>query len=196
MLSSSSPDDPVAMTISWEPASPGGANFQTQRLRVHEHTMTIERTGGYRLFAAVFLLPGLLALLVGGPYLLLDGEAAAGAFVMLWGLGFGLAGVALLRGSDRMSFDRLSGAYFSGSDYDSSRPLERSTQGRLADIHALQLLDERVIGRLHYTSYELNLVLHDGTRVNVMDHGKGPAVEDAARQLGQFLGVPVWRPRR
>ena len=43
-----------------------------------------------------------------------------------------------------------------------------------------------------YTSYELNLVLRDGRRLNVIDHAHYPCLLADAEALAAFLRVPVW----
>jgi len=43
-----------------------------------------------------------------------------------------------------------------------------------------------------YWSFELNLVLRDGRRLNVMDHGDYDALRRDADTLAEFLGRPVW----
>ncbi len=45
--------------------------------------------------------------------------------------------------------------------------------------------------RCHYYSYELNLVLQNGTRVNVIDHGNRERILADAQTLAAFLGVSV-----
>ena len=63
---------------------------------------------------------------------------------------------------------------------------------RLDEIVALQLLAERVhVKRSSYLSYELNLVLADGERVNLVDHAKNKVLQGEAATLGRFLDVPV-----
>lgn len=69
----------------------------------------------------------------------------------------------------------------------------------LADVYAIQLIKEYVPGsrrsgsRSPYYSYELNLVLKDGERMNVVDHGDLQRIRADAIQLGEFLGnLPVW----
>jgi hypothetical protein len=42
-------------------------------------------------------------------------------------------------------------------------------------------------------SYELNLVLKDGRRINVVDHGGADKIRTDAATLADFLGVPVWK---
>jgi hypothetical protein len=60
-------------------------------------------------------------------------------------------------------------------------------------IRALQVLSEYCRGnKSSYYSYELNLVLDDATRVNVVDHGDLRALREDAATLGLLLSVPVW----
>ena len=43
-----------------------------------------------------------------------------------------------------------------------------------------------------YYSYELNLVLEDGSRVNVVDQGNLKRLRSDAQTLSRFLDKPVW----
>ena len=63
----------------------------------------------------------------------------------------------------------------------------------LSEIHALQLLSkDRSDAEHSYHSYELNLVLEDGKRINVVDHGDETQIRTDAQALSRFLGKPVW----
>ena len=63
----------------------------------------------------------------------------------------------------------------------------------LSAIHALQLVSEHVRGnKSSYWSYELNLVLGDGSRINVVDHGNLDQLRADAQTLAGFLNKPVW----
>jgi hypothetical protein len=63
----------------------------------------------------------------------------------------------------------------------------------LEDIHAIQLLSEYVRrSKSSYYSYELNLVLNDGKRLIVVDHGNLTRLQEDAKKLLEFLGKPVW----
>jgi hypothetical protein len=63
----------------------------------------------------------------------------------------------------------------------------------LSQIHALQLIAEHVrSNKSSYYSYELNLVLRDGSRKNVVDHGNITRLREDADKLSKFLGKPVW----
>lgn len=66
----------------------------------------------------------------------------------------------------------------------------------IEDIHALQLISEyhsssgdEMAG---FRSYELNLVMKDGRRVNVVCHGWLEKIRMQASTLSEFLGKPVW----
>ena len=63
----------------------------------------------------------------------------------------------------------------------------------LPDIYAIQLVSERCSGKNSaFYSYELNLVLQDGRRLNVIDHGNIDKLREDAKTLSGFLGKPVW----
>ena len=64
---------------------------------------------------------------------------------------------------------------------------------KLDDIHAIQLISEYISGKKSsYYSYELNLVLKDASRINVIDHGNDSTISSNAKVLSRFLDVPVW----
>ena len=96
-------------------------------------------------------------------------------------------------------FDRESGFYYVGD----KEPyyLEGKFIGigcTLNEIHAIQLIQE-VVGRHRrewgipfFFTYELNLVLKDGSRINIIDHTKRKATQAEAKELSRFLKVPIW----
>jgi hypothetical protein len=55
------------------------------------------------------------------------------------------------------------------------------------------VIAERVSGnKSSYLSYELNLVLSDGRRINVIDHGDKIKILVDAHDLAEFLDIPIW----
>ena len=63
----------------------------------------------------------------------------------------------------------------------------------LHTISALQIIKERIQTKnSSYKSYELNIVMEDGKRFNVIDHGNYEAVKADAKTIADFLGVPYW----
>ena len=64
---------------------------------------------------------------------------------------------------------------------------------KLEKIHALQLISGHVTGgRSSFHSYELNLVLDNGKRINVVDHSHQDKLREDAGTLSVFLEKPVW----
>ncbi len=60
-------------------------------------------------------------------------------------------------------------------------------------VHAIQILSERVQKHRHiYLSYEMNLVLKDGSRINVLDHNNKTQVLSDANLLPGLLNTPIW----
>ena len=88
------------------------------------------------------------------------------------------------------TFCRRTGYYWRGNERSASLRLE------LAAVHALQALalyvpptDEEDTG---YRSFQLNLVLQDGNRLNVLAHSNRIRFEAQVHALADFLGLPLW----
>lgn len=179
-------EDRLAQTVSRAPLKGGGANFRThQYVQLSSRKATFRATPGMYLFAGVFIGLGLLALSINP-----DGEDWSDLLVpRIVGFVFALVGALVLYFSRRnYVFDKQLGRY-----YRNDQAADRRAGGLLADIHAIQIISEHVSGDdSNYTSYELNLVLKNGERLNVTDHGNRQALLADTRQLAAFLGVPVW----
>jgi len=98
-----------------------------------------------------------------------------------------------------IAFDKRTGYFWKGrvtpADRFRQRDGERKT--RLDRIHALQIISELCRSRnSSYYSHELNLVLVDGKRINVVDHGNLPKLQEDAEILARFLGTPIWDATR
>jgi hypothetical protein len=82
-----------------------------------------------------------------------------------------------------IGFDRAAGRFW-----------KRQEEVPLDWIHAIQLICESRkgswgSGESGFDSCEINLVLKDGSRINVVDHGNLGRIRQDSRQLGEFLGV-------
>jgi len=69
---------------------------------------------------------------------------------------------------------------------------KKKITAKLKDIKAIQLLREEVQepdGR--FFSYEINLVMKRGRRINVVDHGNEKTATRQAKRLAKFLDVPL-----
>ncbi len=105
----------------------------------------------------------------------------------------------MLARNNKFTIDKMSGSYYRGKELKRIHSQGIEQQGKLDDVYAIQLINERIQssssnGRSStYTSYELNLILKDGSRVNVMDHGDAEDIEFSAKSLAGFLDVPIWK---
>lgn len=185
--------DPLADKVEWKPMRGGGTNFKTHKVRwFGEQRAVFLPTTGYQLFAGVFLGAGLLTFFI---FNMAQRSGWTWEFTLpsLFGLPFALVGVYLLRAGYRyIVFDFENGYFWRGrrsSDNIFKAPGGPSPKIPLEEIHALQLLKESVGD---YYSYELNLILRDGSREHVIDHGSPADLKAEALEIGQFLGIPVW----
>lgn len=112
--------------------------------------------------------------------------SCSGAFTIVVALGFVVAGVRYLlpkvvRFDERRRLVRIA-----------RRDVPFST------IAGLQLLPEVIsfVDSPTYTSWELNLVLKDGSRLNVVDHAKVEQLRAEAAQLSRLIDCPVWESDR
>jgi hypothetical protein len=182
-------DDPFARRTRWDPLVGGGANFRTRDLvTVNAARVEFPASLGMRLFAGVFLLLAISAGVVGG--------VSGGWPLVAFGGAFAAVGVGLFYfGTAPVVFDKRHGAFWCGRTAPNEvvNRLALKAYAKLDDIHALQIIRERVRGDDgSYDSFELNLVLTDGRRINVTDHGDYDTLRRNADTLGAFLGRPVW----
>lgn len=193
----SDPQDPVAMRVAWTLLAAHGDPAGNELVETPT-TLIARRSAGS---TAVHLVPVAvlgIAMVGGGLYALVNGEWLASAIAL------GLAGV-LARGVSRflardigLTLDLAAGVYHRGPAW---RPqaLPAGEQGALSSIHAVQVLaaevttvDQETRSSTPSTQFEVNLVLEDGTRLGVLDHGRGDRVMQAARRLSERLDVPLW----
>ncbi|MGC4069385.1 MAG: hypothetical protein QM784_32990 [Polyangiaceae bacterium] len=180
--------DPLAKQIDWTPAKQGGESFRTHRLKAIGRERLEFRGSFYpMLLASCALSIGLGAVGYGG----LHREEPGWWKLMLFGLPFVAAGSVILLSHRRAVFDRECGWFYRGK-----KPAGPAAPGvlLLAHIHALQIVGEWCsTGKGgSFRSFELNLVLKDGTRHNVIDHSALSTIRADAFRLGEFLRVPVW----
>ena len=184
----------------WTPLKGGGANFQTHKLAIADESVaTFKPAGGAIAFYLVFLLTGLGLLAAAVVPFIRDSLPELMVTIMLSsvGLAFTLAGSLMFYfGSMPIVFDRSRGFHWKGRK-DPDEVWNRSELNHFVeidDVAYLQLLGEYISGSgksRGYHSYELNLVLKDGTRRNVTDHGKLKRIAADAQELAAFLEIPL-----
>ncbi|MBM4185236.1 MAG: hypothetical protein FJ207_13630 [Gemmatimonadetes bacterium] len=195
-------NDEIASRTEWGPAKSGGASFRTHRLvDAGPRRVEFRATGGARLFYGTFAGLGALALVVFpvAAYSTMGLQWRTGLFliipVLVGSVFVGVGGAMWYYGAAPIVFDKQRGEYWKGrvSPEEAGNRHAMKDRVQLDRIHALQLISQHVSGNdSSYYSYELNLVLDDGMRMNVVDHGNLGELQTDAQALGQFLGPPVW----
>lgn len=187
-------DDPVAAKTSWKPAKKGGISIRShESMRAGGDRVTLQPTALARAFVALFPLVGAGVI---GYGLLFGFEGPVPWLPWCIGTVFLLAGPFLRKLVRPFTLDRSLGIYWNGSGKKSPGAVRVSDAraGRLADVHAVQIVSERVRMKEggSFASHEVNLVLKHGRRVNVCDHGDLSGTRADAARIAQFLGVPLW----
>ncbi len=191
-------DDPVAMLTEWIPVKGAGANFRTHKLvTVSPNRMEFRSSIEGKLLGLFFLLIGLGTFLgfsfvkVSSGLWAFDMETLA----LLLGLVFAGVGAAMLYfGTAPIVFDKIKGAFWKGRGTpEGSNKTSLKYFAELEQIHALQIISKYMRREKHFRySYELNLVLKNGQRINVVDHSKKKILQEDAASLSAFLEKPVW----
>jgi hypothetical protein len=191
--------DPVARKASWNAFNTGGFKFKYQKLVVSNDTVRIERPKRMNQSTAIFVVPGIATFMYGFSSLI-SGEWLFSFIMMILGAFLGKIGHKMYHGrNDNFKINTRNGTYSIGNDFDRVGDENRFVEGRVRDIHAIQILKERVAysskaseSKKQY-SYEMNLVFEDGERINIMDHGSGKDVDASAIKLGEILDIPIWK---
>ncbi len=176
-------NDEIAVITDWKPLKGGGANFKTATLeqKKEEGKLIVKPSIGLRLFISMFIfmfgmIPFIIFLseeryVISIPILIIS--------ILLW---FFINKMMKLK-----VFDLLTKSYYEG-DYKKSK-----VEIYFSEIHALQVLTERVSGnKSSYYSYEINMILKDGKRHNIMDHGNLKKIREDAQIIAEFLNIPLW----
>lgn len=177
--------------LEWSPLVPGGAAFRTHRLVVRGPTrIELHPSAQARTLIGVVVLVGVIALGIaawGGVVHEPAAVVTAGVFVLTCAV---LASLLHRQLDNRRCFDLALGCYWRARG-SGEQPTADALP--LSSIRGLQITPEVVIGpEGDYAAYELNLVLEDGRRVNVLDHGNLEALLADATEVASRLHVPLW----
>lgn len=199
-------NDELAKRVSWEPLERGGSNMQTHKaVQIGANRIEFQMTAIAKFF------PLVLAISVFGFFIgLTIKEFYSGNFADVDLKAFFLPGAIIgfftiimlisILARKAIIFDRNYGYYWKGKklkEGEAVNPADFKGAVRLSEIKALQIIPEWVVKNSGkhtstYYSYELNLILESAQRVNVLDHGNLPALQEDARVLSEFLGIPIW----
>jgi hypothetical protein len=164
----------------WTPLNKGGSSYSTHRVVETRRGLVFVRTWrNWAWTAAGLLFAGTMVF----------------AHVVVLALGRWLLGVLLLPFSLFLGAGALMTLFRRAIRFDAERR-EVTLEGRripFSEVRGLQLLGERVFEdeTLDWDSYELNLVLRDGTRLNLVDHLSRGQLEREAQQLARLIDCEV-----
>jgi len=231
--------DPIAKMTRWTPCKPVQGEFKVgeeKQLRTISNkrlkwTPSLKATLRWLGVSAFFLplLPVGLVFICGPWVMAYLNRAPAALLLALIGTPLGILCVVIPLGplwrlhtlTCPVIFDRDRGNYLvkqgavTASADDHSISPGRARRGKLPDIHALQIIGERLMEKVPsgdtytewhdgkqrtrmkyrgqgFVGYELNLVLTSGQRVNVVDHADLAMIREEASTLATFLDAPVW----
>ncbi len=194
-------DSRVEIAINTKPLNYGGANFKTHKLIKKSSSILAYRpTLGNALFCFVFLAIGLcvITFYVLAYFQLFSIPYPKSWFMLLFGVIFGAVGGFLCyKAYMPRVFDKQLGLYYKSyflNVHSSKNKLKSNVV--LKSIIAIQIIGEHIKSKDgNYKSFELNIVLDDRSRRNVVDHGNIKSIVDDAHVLHDFLDVPIWHEK-
>lgn len=178
------------------PLKPGGSNFKTHSLKIKSNSKILYRPSiGGGLFSLLFFVVG--SGLVGFNLFADSGQINKPSMLNFILLAVGLVfvfigGYMVYFMFQPRVFDKTLGYYYKAYKF---KPHLNKTENqfKLSQIIAIQLIGETIADNDgSYGSFELNLVLKDKSRRNVIDHGYLKSIIDDAHILSDFLDVPIW----
>lgn len=187
-------DDPMVRQTDWTPAARGGTNVRSHRLKKSGPERLTFKPAPQAFVFSAGLLAGGAAIVYYQPF----GDIEPAWMQTAIGAGLLVVGLSWAYGTSKPTvLDRQRGICWTGWSAPASVEAARDRKdcAVLDDVHAIQVIRERVSGgegKNRYDSYEINLVRKDGSRLNLVDHGKQQVIRDDAQALGEFLQIPVW----
>ena len=188
-------NDEIARKTQWSPIKSGGSNFKTHDLvKKSMSVLTYKMSTGAKLFSGFFGFIG-VSMAVGGLYLVFFQSNYVGLFLIMIGLMFAIVSfVIVISMASEIHLDRTIGMMYKGNNPPKLSGLHDKTDCvYFSNIHAIQIIKEYIRSdKSCYYSYEINFVLNDASRVNLVDHGNYSQIAKDAKEISQFIGKPVW----
>ncbi|MFP4846851.1 hypothetical protein [Winogradskyella sp. PE311] len=179
--------------VSTSPLVSGGTNFQTHVLKQsHNSIIRYNPSFGGILFVSIFFIVGLALVFFNFVNYkgLFSSPSISNFFTLAIGLVFSFAGAYIgFRLFKPRIFNKNLGYYYK------AYKVKLNTKNCIAlkSIVALQIIGESISSKNgSYGSFELNLVLKDGLRTNVIDHGSLKSIISDAYVISEFLNIPIW----
>lgn len=165
-----------SVLFSWEPISLSGSGYETHHYEKRDNKLMPFPSG------ITTLLGGLFALC--SAILLLDPmQGNEGLGYLLVCMFTATVGFVMMSASDKALFNKSNNS-FQRNAFCLSKDLENA--------HCLQIL-EKEIDRPNkwFLCYELNLVMKDGSRINILNHANYDSIVNSANEIALFTGLNI-----
>ncbi len=194
-------NNPLASKIDWQPLYCNGSRVQDYFLDDSDPQRIIFKCSKKKYAAAgVFIGIGLVALSLAIMAFFSDANQRLEmfGFAAFFGGVFLIAGTLMWRMTTVPKVFDLENSCYYQAKIKPNQLLDFATQQKtdftsLSLIKALQIIhkESRHNGQA-YASYQLNLILQDASRVNILSHSNYQAIIEGAEVLAKKLTVPLW----
>jgi len=179
-------EDPIAQKTEWTPLDRHAASFITHKLIKKSFSqMQFEATLGLKIF---YLFPAVFGIFLGMVF-----SDSFNIIIFIICIILILAGILLyLFNTKPIIFDKNKGYTWKGKIEDYPYQIMKNNKIKcisLNQIHAIQLLRSSV---KWVVSYEINLILKDGKRYDVIGHYNLEKIKEDAETLSNFLRILLW----
>lgn len=178
-------DDSVAQKTHWQPMASGASNFKMQDIFIDNNSLFVKPSFEVKLFYSAFFITGLIPVLIDYVFAWKELESIFNPFISAYGL-FILIGLTLgwIFNRNKVEFNKTTLLIIKT---DQTIPLQ--------EAYALQVISSISGGHGHgvFKNNELNIILKNGDRVNILNHGNILAFEDQELKISNFLNIPVWQ---
>ncbi|EKE26056.1 MAG: hypothetical protein ACD_4C00457G0002 [uncultured bacterium (gcode 4)] len=188
-------DDPIAKEISWHPLLRWWASFKTHNLQTNQNGwLEYKAVTWAKVFSIIFIIFSFVPLFLIPAFL-----QNLGYFflvpVFFW-LIFLTGGIYMFKSfSKSIVFDKAIGYFYKWKLKSNMWIIDVSDKNivPLSNIYALQVISEFIkTDKSSYYSHEINLVLSDKVRINVIDCWNIDSMRNDAKQIWEYLWIPVW----
>jgi hypothetical protein len=198
-LKSTDVDDPVALKVSWNAFNASSTNFKNQTIDVSDDNIRIKQPKKMDQLTALFLAPGIATFLYGLSDFF-SGDWIFGVFLILLGTVLLRIAYKLFKKTGKeFTLDVTKGTYCIGNNLGEASQRDFIVNGYVKDIHAVQVLkgrgflNSRNAKSENHCGYEINIVLKDGERINIMQRQSVDDVNTSSVKLSGILNVPIWK---
>ena len=194
-LDSFQKEDTVAKNTSWLPLKKWGINIKSHNLEesdgILKYSISLQFIALYGIFIAIGGFMSLWWLLSWYSNKTIEQDNIM--VIIFWLIYSGIGLYFLLKSrKNRWVFDRYVWFAYVGKLPDIIQTSGDNTVISLSQIHAIQIIPEWVSGKNSFVSYEINIVLKDFSRHNIVDHGNIKKIREDAEKISMFLGVRMW----